>query len=120
LKTGQDEVEILVLNGGSKRTGRSERVKLEEFRIENMDAAIGALGESFLDGLLGALGAHGDGHDLASMLFLQAQRLFQREAIRLVGFKSDVGFANPRAAIGDGQWRVFGGNLLDANTDFHD
>ncbi len=85
-----------------------------------MDAAFGAFGESFLDGLLGALRPHRNGNNLAAMLFLQAQRLFEREAVRLVRFKSDVGFANPCAAIGDGQGRVFRGNLLDANADFHD
>ena len=66
-----------------------------------MDAAFGALGKRFLDGLLGALRPHRDGHDFAAVLFLQAQRFFERESVRLIGFKSDVGFANPRAVT----WR---------------
>ena len=59
-------------------------------------------------------------HDFAAVLFFQAQRFFERESVRLVGFKSDVGFANPRAVTGDRQGRVLRGNLLDADTDFHD
>ena len=38
----------------------AERIELEEIGVGDVDAAVGAFGECFLDGLLGALGAHGD------------------------------------------------------------
>ena len=84
-----------------------------------MDSAVRAFRQGFLDDLLGPLRAHGKRHHLAAMLFLQAQRLLQREAIRLVHLEADVGLANPRAAFGDVQRRILGRNLLDANGDFH-
>ncbi len=120
LKSGENQIEIFALDGGRERAGRGERIELVEFRIGDVDAAFGALGKRFLDGLLGALRTHRDRHDFAAVLFFQAQRFFERESVRLVGFKSDVGFANPRAVIGDRQGRVLRGNLLDADTDFHD
>ena len=97
-----------------------ERVELVELIVGDVDAAIGAFGEGFLDCLLGALGAHRNGDDFAAVLFLQAQCFFERVAIGLVCFESDVGFANPRAAFDDGEGRIFGGNLFDADSDFQD
>ena len=75
-------------------------------------------GQSFLDGLLRAVRAHGDGHHFAAMLFFQAQRFFQREAVGLVGFKADVGFADPCAAFDNGERRILRGNLFDADSNF--
>ena len=103
LQPGEDQIEIFFLNCGRERTRRAQRIELEKFMIGDMDAAFGALGQRFLDGLLRALRPHRNGHHFAAVLFLQAQRFFEREAVRLVRFKSDVGFANPCAAIGDGQ-----------------
>jgi hypothetical protein len=83
-----------------------------------MDSAVGAFGQSFFDGLFGAFGTHGDGHDFAALFFFQAQRFFEREAVRLIRFEADVGFADPRAAFDDGERRILGGNLFDADSDF--
>ena len=88
--------------------------------VGDVNAAIGALRQGFLDGLLDALRAHRKRDYFAAMLFFQAQRFFERVAIRLVHFESDIGFADPVAAFDDGERRVFGGNLLDADDDFHD
>ena len=63
-------------------------------------------------------GPHRDRHHFAAVLFLQAQRFFERVAIRLVRLKADVGLANPRPAFDNGQGRVLRGNLFDANSDF--
>ena len=52
----------------------------------------------------------------AAVLFLQAQRFFERVAVRLVHFEADVGFFDPVA--GDRKRRVFGGNLFDTDDDF--
>ena len=120
LQAGEDQIEIFFFDCGRKRTRRGQRIELVEFVVGNVNAAVGALGESFLDGLLGALRTHRNRDDFAAVLFLQAQRFFERVGIRLVGFKSDVGFANPRAAIDNRERRIFGGNLLDANADFHE
>ena len=83
-----------------------------------MDSAVRALGQRFLDGLLHALGAHGKRDHFAAMFFLQAQSFFERVTIRLVHLESDIGFLDP--VSGDGERRVFGGNLLDTHDNFHD
>ena len=72
---------------------------MKKFVVGDVDAAVGAFRQRFLDGLLGAFGAHGDGDDFAAVFFFQAQGFFEREGIGLVGFEADVGFANPRAAF---------------------
>ena len=56
----------------------------------------------------------------AAVLFLQAQRFFERVAVGLVRFEADVGFADPGAAIANGERSIFGGNLLDADADFQE
>ena len=86
--------------------------------VGDVDSAVGALGQRFLDGLLRALRAHRDRDHFAAVLFFQAQRFFEGEAVRFVGFEPDVGFANPRAAFHNREWRIFGGDLLDANANF--
>ncbi len=120
LQAGKNQVEIFRPNRGGQRTRGGQRIELEEFVVGDVDAAVCALGQGFLDGLFYAFGAHGDGDHFAVVLFLQAQGFFERVAVGLVGFKADVGFANPRAAFDDGEGRVLGGNLFDANADFHD
>ena len=93
---------------------------MKKFSVGDVDAAIGAFGKGFLDGLLGAFGAHRDGDDFAAVFFLQAEGFFEGEAIGLVRFEADVGFANPCAAFDDGEGRVLGGDLFDANADFQE
>ena len=119
LKASEDEVEIFGLDRSGERLRGVERVKLEKLAVGNVNAAVRTLGEGFLDGLLGALGAHGNGDDFAAVLFLQAQGFFERKAVGLVGFKADVGLSNPRAFADDRKRRVFRGDLLHANSDFH-
>ena len=98
----------------------AERIEFEKIGVRDVDTAIGAFGERFLDGLLGAFGAHGDGHDFAAVFFFQAEGFLEREAIGLVGFEADVRFANPGAAFEDGERRVFRGDLFDADCDFQE
>ena len=117
LQAGEDQVEGFLAQRGGQGFRRAQRIEQEEFVVGDVDAAVGALGQRFLDGLLGALRAHGERHDLAAVLFLQAQGFFEREAVRLVHLEADVGFANPQAVIGDAQRRILGGNLLDADGD---
>ena len=110
---------VSLLQRRGQRFRRAQRIEQEKFVVGDVDAAVGALGQRFLDGLLGALRAHGKRHHFAAVLFLQAQRLFEREAVRLVHLEADVGFADPRAVFGDAQRRILGGNLLDADGDLH-
>src|ERR1700739_2942283 len=84
-----------------------------------MDSAVRAFCQGFLDYLLGPFRPHGKRYHLASMLLSEPQRLLERKTVRLVHFKPDIRFADPRAGIGDVQRRIFGGNLLDANGDLH-
>src|SRR5467141_2771820 len=80
-------------------------------------AAIAALRESFLDCLLYALRAHGQSDDFPAVFFLQAQRFFERVAIRLVHLEADVRFLDP--VPGNRERRVLRRNLLDAHDDIH-
>jgi hypothetical protein len=52
------------------------------------------------------------------VFFLQAKSFLERETVRLIHFKSDVGLADP-SAIGNYQGGVFGGDLLYANNNLH-
>jgi len=83
-----------------------------------VNAAVRAFRESFFNSLLDALRAHGKRGHFPAVLFLQAQRFFERVAVRLVHFEADVGFLDP--VSGDGQRGVFRGNLIDAHDNFHE
>ena len=91
---------------------------MREIVVGDVDAAVGAFGEGFLDGLLDALGAHGEGDDFAAVFFFQAEGFFEGVAVRLVHFEADVGFLDP--VSGDGERSVFGGDLFDADDDVHE
>src|SRR5579863_7014691 len=84
-----------------------------------MDSAVRTLCQGFLDYLLGPFRPHGKRHHLASMFLFQTQPFLQSETIRLIHLEADISFADPRAAFGDVQRRILGGNLLDANGDLH-
>ena len=120
LQAGQDQIEIFRLDRGGEGARGRERIEFEEIRVGNVDAAVSAFCERFLNGLLGAFGTHGDGHHFAAVFFFQAQGFFECEGVRLVGFEADIGFANPRAAFENGERSVFRGNLFDANCDFQE
>src|SRR5215831_6667082 len=88
-----------------------------------MYTPVSTFGEGLFDGLLGAFGPHRDGDDLAAVFLFELERLFECEAIRLVGLEADVGFADPALSwgsrFGDGQRSIFGGDLFDADADLH-
>ena len=83
----------------------------------DVDAAVGAFGEGFFDGLFHAFGTHGEGDDFAAVFFFEAEGFFEGVAVGLVHFEADVGFFDP--VSGDGEWSVFGGDLFDADDDVH-
>ena len=68
---------------------------MKELVVGNVNAAVGALGQRFLDRLLHALRAHRKRHHFAAVLFLEAQGFFERKAVGLVHLESDIGFADP-------------------------
>src|SRR5258708_4902812 len=83
-----------------------------------MNRAVGALGQSFAQHLLRARRPGGNHHDFATVLFLLAQRFFERISVGLVDFIGDV-FANPRAAFVQFQRGVLLRDLLHADQNFH-
>ena len=99
---------------------RAEGIQLEKFIVGDVHAALRALRQGFLDGLLGALGAQGEGHHLAAVLFLEPERLFEGESVGLVHLEADVRLADPGAALGHGQRGVLGRHLLDAHDNVHE
>src|SRR5215472_18515165 len=86
--------------------------------VKDVEAAVRALGKCFLDRLFGALRPHRNGHNFSAMFFLQTKGLFQRKTIWLIGFKSDIRFANPGPSFDDRERSILGGHLLDAYADF--
>ncbi len=88
-----------------------------EIVVRDVNGAIGAFGQGFLDGLLHALGTHGKGDDFAAVFFFQAEGFFESVAIGLIHFETDVGFLDP--VSGNGEWGVFCGDLFDADDDVH-
>jgi len=117
LETGENEIGIFFCDGGSQRFCGAERIELGEIVVQDVDGAVGALGESFLDGLLDAFRAHREDDDFPAVLFLEAEGFFEGVAVGFVHFKADVGFLDP--VSGDGQRGVFCGDLFDADEDVH-
>ena len=117
LQAGEDQVHFFLGDCRGKDFRGAERIKLGEVIIGDVDAAVGAFRKGFLDGLLHTLRAERKRDHFAAVLFLQAQRFFQRVGIRFVHFEADVRFLDP--VSGDGQRGVFGGNLFDADEDVH-
>ena len=118
LQSRQHQVRFFALDRRRQRFRRAERIERVRLVIRDVHAAVGALGQRFLDRLLHALRAHRHGDHFAGVFFLQAQGFLERVTIRLVHLKSDVGFANP-ACVGNGQGSVLGGHLLDADDNLH-
>src|SRR5216683_3999183 len=117
LQTGQHQIVFLLLDGRRNRFRRAQRIELREIIVGNVNTAVRALGQRLLDRLLHALRPHRKCNHFAAVFFLQPQSFFQRVAVRLVHLKADIRFTNPVA--GDGERRVFGGNLLDAHDNIH-
>jgi len=88
------------------------------FVVHDVHCAVGALGERFLDRLFHALRPHRYRNHFAGVFLLQAKGFLERETVRFIHFKSDVGLADP-SAIDNYQGGVFGGDLLDANDNLH-
>ena len=98
LQTGEDQVELFVLDRCGEGLRGVERVQPNELVVFEVNGTVRSLGKRFAQDLLCASRAAGDDDDLAVMLFPLAQGLFEGVGVRLVDFVRDV-FANPRAAF---------------------
>ncbi len=117
LQAGENQIGFFFLNRGSQRFCGTERVELGEIVIGDVNGAVSAFCESFLDGLLHTLWTHGKDDHFAAMLFLEAQRFFERVTVGLVHLEADVGLLDPVSS--NRQRRVLRGNLLNADDDVH-
>ena len=80
-----------------------------------MNGAIGAARQRIFDDALRTLRPHRADDNFAACLLLDAQSFFKRIAIRLVYFKREIGFFDPRRVFVDSQDRVLVRDLLHEN-----
>ena len=106
------------LSAAARDVRRAQRIEQRKIVVGDMDAAVGAFGQRFLDGLLGALRPHRERHDFAAVLFFQAQGFFERVSCRARSFRNRCRFRGSKLS-GDAERSVLGGNLLDADDDVH-
>ena len=119
LQAGQHQVRGLLLDGA--RQGPRHPVSVEglEGGIVQVQRPIRALGQRFLDGLLGARRPQRTHHHLPAMFFLQAQGFFQRIDVRLIDFETEVRFLDPGSRRVQAKRSIAGRDLFEANNDFH-
>ena len=98
LQSGEDEVELLVLDGSGQHLGKVQRIEGDEPVILQVNGSVSTFGQGFAQHLLRARRSGGDDHDFAAMLLALAQCFFQCIGIRLVDFIGHV-VANPRATL---------------------
>ena len=114
LQAGEDQVERLFLDRGGKSSSCIECIEANERVVFEMNGAIGALGQSLPQDLLGAGGAGGDYDNVSAVFLLLPQRLFQRKGVGLIDFVGNV-FANPGAGFVELQRRIFLRHLFHAD-----
>src|SRR2546423_9678993 len=95
LKSGHYQVSLFIANGVSQNAGGGERRKMTDVIAHYMNGAIGAARQRIFDDALRALRTHRTDRNLATDLFLDAQRFFKRIAVGLVDFKREIGFFDP-------------------------
>jgi hypothetical protein len=84
LQTGEHDIELVAFHRGGQRVGGHEGIGAGKALVVDMDGAVGAPRERFADDLRDPRRAGRADHDLAAMLLLQAQRLFERIGVRFV------------------------------------
>ena len=112
LQSRHDEVSILITNCFCQNARGSEGRKVHNLVANHMNCAIGAARQRVFDHALRALWPHRNDHDFAAHFFLDAQRFFERIAIRLVHFERQIGFFDPGEIFIDAQDRVLVRDLL--------
>ena len=120
LQTGEDQVRLFRFRGRGQQFCDAERVERIQVFFFDVDGAVGALGQSFADGLRRARRSGAQRDHFAAVLFLQLQRLFQRVRIRLVDLEAQIVLLNPAAVRVDAELRIAHRNLLDGDNYFHE
>src|SRR5262249_24118029 len=90
LQSGENEMEFFFLDGCGKVRRRAKRIELRKIIVGDVNAAIRAFRQRFLDRLLHTLWSHRERDNFTTVLFFQPQRLFERVTVGLVHLKADV------------------------------
>ena len=85
-----------------------------------MDAAIGAFGEGFADGLADAFRAGGDDDDFAAIGFLELEGFFKGVGVGFIEGEFDVLEVDSGACCVDADAGIAFWDLFDGYDDFHD
>src|SRR5437660_66026 len=86
-----------------------------ELRVGDQDAAVRAHRQALADGVLGALGTHGDEDDLAAVRLLELQPFL--DAALVAGVEDRLLLARDRVVALEREVRVRIGYLLDGDDD---
>src|SRR5207249_956004 len=111
--------EALVLHRTGQRFGHNERVGAAQPVVFDMNRAVGPARQRFADDLGHARRASRADDDFAGVLFLEAERFFERVSVRLVQFVAGVLLANPDSGFVEARLPLARGYLFDADGDFH-
>ena len=98
LQAGEDQIGLLGVGRFGQQLGHAQRIERRQIFFFDMNGAIGAFGQCLANGLRCARGAGAQRHHFAAVLFLQAQRFFERESVGLVDFETEIALLNPTAA----------------------
>ena len=103
-------------DGGRERMRGDHDVGAGQVVIAHHDAGVGAHLQGAADGLLGILGTHGQGHDLAPQLLDEADGGLDRILVELV---EDIVLAADEAGVLQAAFGLHVRDVLDADHDFH-
>ena len=95
LQPGQHEVELLVADRRGQRLGHRDRIGRRQRVGLDVDGAIGAARQRLADHLRRARRPGRADDDLAAVLLLEPQRLFERVGVGLVELEAGVLVADP-------------------------
>src|SRR5207237_3001161 len=90
LQAGEDEVELLILDGSSECLGGVDGVERNEAGIFQMNGAVGSLGQRLAQYLLGARRSGSNRYYFAAVFFFLPQGFLKRIGIRFVDLVGDV------------------------------
>ena len=118
LAAAEDEVGALLLDGERQRPRRADRVGDGEDLVVQVDRAVGAHGEGHPQRVLRLRRPHRHGHDLATVLVAEPDRLGDRVDVELVQLERHSLAHEPlRLRVEPDVLRAW--NLLDEDDDLH-
>ena len=120
LQAGEDEIELLVLHRRGERVGdaRTRRPLASASSSTWIARSAPRASASRITCATRAGPAEHD-HDFAAVLLLEPQRLFERVGVRLVHLEAGVLIADPGLRVVEAGLPLAGGDLLDADGNFH-